>query len=90
MRYLRLFLLVVFSFLLGAVFCIEYTRLPIDPSQMAIVQEYIATYCNPPDKTKPEAFERWIGNAEALSRVVTRAGLGQVAQVYYLKCMAGG
>ena len=53
-----------------------------DRAQKAILAEYLATYCHP-DQDHLEAF---IAQAAALSRVMVKAELGDVALAEYAKC----
>lgn len=55
-------------------------------AQEAILDEYIAIYCHRPDR---EHIERWLGNAEAMSRISIRAGLGERALAEYALCKIG-
>lgn len=55
-------------------------------AQEAILREYLAVYCSPADRNH---VERWIGNAEAMSRISISAGLGERALAEYALCKIG-
>lgn len=54
-----------------------------DVAKWAILDEYVATYCEQPDR---DHVERWIGNAEALSRTAIRADIGELVLAEYEHC----
>lgn len=56
-------------------------------SQKAIIGEYLAIYCNPPNKNR---MERWIGEAQLLSKISIKAGLGERALAEYALCKIKG
>lgn len=58
---------------------------PAEIAQRALLDEYLAIYCHP-DRAHPE---RWIGEAQVLSRLTIKANLGERALAEYASCKIG-
>lgn len=58
---------------------------PAEIAQRALLDEYLAVYCHP-DR---DHAERWIGEAQVLSRLTIKAKLGERALAEYASCKIG-
>lgn len=58
---------------------------PAENAQRALLDEYLAIYCHP----NRNNAERWIGEAQVLSRLTIKAHLGERALAEYAACKIG-
>jgi hypothetical protein len=67
---------------LGVLFLLTPVQ-DLNATQRAVLDEYLATYC-----VKDTTHNGWfvVGQSAALSRIVVRANLGNLALIEYAKC----
>ncbi len=58
----------------------------INETQAAVMAEYLNSFCRKDDKHDKQFL---IGQAAAMSRIVVKAKIGELALVEYAKCKAG-